>query len=94
MFSMDKSSIRSTAKRTVHLQINLLGLQQMQLLKFNIKFSQVPISAKIILQKLLGSKMTLQTYSSIRKPGDLEHKVRSGKRTTKEKYFAYLGILL
>lgn len=44
----------------------------MQLLKVNIKFSQVPISAKIILQKLLGSKMTLQTYSSILKLDDLE----------------------
>lgn len=40
MFSLDKSFIRSTAKSTVHLQINL-GLQQLQLLKFNIKFSQV-----------------------------------------------------
>lgn len=65
MFSMDKSFFRSTAKRTVWLQINLLGLQHMQLLRFNIKFSQVPISAKIILQELLGSKMTLQTYLMI-----------------------------
>lgn len=37
----------------------------MQLLKFNTEFSQVPISVKIILQELLGSKMTLQTYLMI-----------------------------
>lgn len=65
MFSMDKSFIRTTAKRTIYLQINLLGLQQMQLLKLNITFSQVPILAKIILQELLGSKTTLQTYLMI-----------------------------
>lgn len=65
MFSTDKSFIRSTAKRTVRLQINLMSLQQMQLLKFNTEFSQVPISVKIVLQELLGSKMTLQTYLMI-----------------------------
>lgn len=71
---MDKSSsfIRSTAKRTMHFQINLLGLQQMQQPKFDVKVSKDPVAAKTILWKLLGSKMTLETYSSIGQPRDLE----------------------
>lgn len=47
-------------KSQVHFQLNL-GLQQMQQLKFNFKVSKDPIATKIVLWKLLGSKMTLQT---------------------------------